>query len=87
MIDEPQNVIKQADSGIATRFASKILNQLLPVLGIFPDGDIDYLLPTQTPAQDTTGNADSNNQPDVNTGTEQGSENNSDGQAEDGNTT
>ncbi len=44
MIDEPQNVEKQADSSIATKFASKILKEILPALGIFPDGEIDYLL-------------------------------------------
>ncbi len=46
MIDEPQNVVKQADSSIATTFASRIMKQLLPSLGIFPEGDIDYLLPS-----------------------------------------
>lgn len=45
MIDEPQNVVRQDDSSIATKFASKILTQVLPVLGIYPEGDIDYLLP------------------------------------------
>lgn len=49
IVDEPQNVIKQADSSIATKFASKILNEILPVLGIYPEGDIDYLLPTKAP--------------------------------------
>lgn len=44
MIDEPQNVVKQADSSIATKFASRIMKELLPALGIFPDGEIDYLL-------------------------------------------
>ncbi|MBB2182707.1 peptidoglycan glycosyltransferase [Lachnospiraceae bacterium MD1] len=44
MIDEPQNVEKQADSSIATKFASRILKEILPALGIFPEGEIDYLL-------------------------------------------
>lgn len=44
MIDEPQNVVKQADSSIATKFTGRIMKELLPALGIFPDGDIDYLL-------------------------------------------
>lgn len=44
VIDEPQNVEKQADSSIATKFASKILKEILPALDIFPDGEIDYLL-------------------------------------------
>jgi stage V sporulation protein D (sporulation-specific penicillin-binding protein) len=56
MIDEPQNVERQADSSIATRFASKILKQILPVLGIYPEGEIDYLLPTQAP--DDTANTE-----------------------------
>jgi stage V sporulation protein D (sporulation-specific penicillin-binding protein) len=44
MIDEPQNVEKQADSSIATKFTSRILKEILPALGIFPEGEIDYLL-------------------------------------------
>lgn len=48
-IDEPQNVPKQANSGIATEFAGKILKEILPVLGLYPEGEIDYLLPTKAP--------------------------------------
>lgn len=44
-IDEPQNVIKQADSSIATKLTSRILAELLPAIGIYPEGEIDYLLP------------------------------------------
>ncbi len=51
MIDEPQNVVKQADSSIATTFASRIMKELLPALGIYPEGEIDYLLPS---ADETT---------------------------------
>lgn len=54
IIDEPQNVEKQADSSIATKFASRTLKEILPVLGIFPDGEIDYLLPTPAPNDDPT---------------------------------
>jgi stage V sporulation protein D (sporulation-specific penicillin-binding protein) len=58
VIDEPQNVEKQADSSIATKFASKILKEILPALGIYPEGDIDYLLSddqiTGTPADGTS---------------------------------
>ncbi|MFT4144893.1 MAG: penicillin-binding transpeptidase domain-containing protein [Mobilitalea sp.] len=54
MIDEPQNVEKQADSSIATKFASKILKEILPALGIFPDGEIDYLLDPANSAETTT---------------------------------
>jgi stage V sporulation protein D (sporulation-specific penicillin-binding protein) len=73
MIDEPQNVVKQADSSIATTFASRIMKNLLPALGIFPEGEIDYLLPTDnettgdgeqgnttTPDTENTGNAGNN---------------------------
>jgi stage V sporulation protein D (sporulation-specific penicillin-binding protein) len=71
MIDEPQNVVKQADSSIATTFASRIMKELLPALGIFPEGEIDYLLPTDdetagdgeqgkttSPDAENTGNAE-----------------------------
>jgi len=44
-IDEPQNVVKQADSSIATKLASRVLIELLPAIGIYPEGEIDYLLP------------------------------------------
>lgn len=53
MIDEPQNVEKQADSSIATKFASRIMTEALPALGIFPEGDIDYLLQSNDTSQDT----------------------------------
>jgi stage V sporulation protein D (sporulation-specific penicillin-binding protein) len=43
IIDEPQNVPKQT-SGVATEFAGEVLKELLPALGIYPDGKIDYLL-------------------------------------------
>ncbi|NLJ97160.1 MAG: peptidoglycan glycosyltransferase [Clostridiales bacterium] len=44
VIDEPQNVARQDDSSIATKLSSRILNELLPALGIYPEGEIDYLL-------------------------------------------
>ncbi|MDD3173692.1 MAG: penicillin-binding protein 2 [Herbinix sp.] len=47
VIDEPN--VKEQSSTVATAFAGEILNEILPVLGIFPDGEIDYLLPTLTP--------------------------------------
>ena len=56
-IDEPQNVLKQADSSIATKLASRVLAELLPAIGIFPEGDIDYLLPKD----DEDGNTDIEN--------------------------
>lgn len=45
IIDEPQNVLRQDDSSIATKFANRIMTELLPALGIYPEGEIDYLLP------------------------------------------
>ena len=57
MIDEPQNVVKQADSSIATKFASEILNEILPALGIYPDGEIDYLLPEEEGTEGTSENS------------------------------
>ncbi len=57
MIDEPQNVERQADSSIATKFASEILNEILPALGIYPDGEIDYLLPEEEGTEGTSENS------------------------------
>lgn len=69
MIDEPQNVEKQADSSIATKFTSKILNEILPALDIYPDGEIDYLLQDDTalpegtnPQTDNSGTQDQQSQ-------------------------
>ncbi len=45
IVDEPQNVERQDDSSIATKLASKVLAEILPALGIYPEGEIDYLLP------------------------------------------
>lgn len=39
VIDEPQGVEKQADSSIATKFASSVLNEILPFLDIYPTED------------------------------------------------
>lgn len=47
VIDEPQNVPKQADSSIATKLSSRIMAEVLPALGIYPEGEIDYLLPEE----------------------------------------
>ncbi len=80
MIDEPQNVVKQANSAIATEFASRIMKQLLPALGIYPEGDIDYLL---TDDENTTnsntngGNTTSGNTTAGNTGSAGDLQNNS----------
>lgn len=45
VIDEPQNVLRQDDSSLATKLSSSIMTELLPALGIYPEGEIDYLLP------------------------------------------
>ena len=45
VIDEPQNVPRQDNSSIATKFTAEIMKELLPALGIYPEGEIDYLLP------------------------------------------
>lgn len=60
MIDEPQNVNRQDDSSIATKFTSKILKEILPALGIYPEGDIDYLL-TDDAAGNGTNTTTANN--------------------------
>jgi stage V sporulation protein D (sporulation-specific penicillin-binding protein) len=65
MIDEPQNVVKQADSSIATKFASRIMAEVLPVLGIYPEGDIDYLLPSEEDISAEEGSTDNTNESDV----------------------
>ncbi len=63
MIDEPQNVERQADSSIATNFAGKVLKEILPALDIYPKGDIDYLLEDGTSeAGNSTTNAGANSQ-------------------------
>lgn len=45
IVDEPQNVDRQADSSIATKLTSRVMKEVLPALGIYPEGEIDYLLP------------------------------------------
>ncbi len=43
-IDEPQNVARQDDSSLATKLTNRIMTELLPALGIYPEGEIDYLI-------------------------------------------
>ena len=61
VIDEPQNVIRQDDSSLATKLASRILTEILPALGIFPEGDIDYLLPSKDESSDNDSDDNSTN--------------------------
>lgn len=57
LIDEPQNVVKQDDSSLATVLASKVMTEILPALGIYPNDDnIDYLLPEDYKIDDEDGN-------------------------------
>lgn len=72
IVDEPQNVEKQADSSIATKFASRILKEVLPVLGIYPEGEIDYLLPTPVPSDTEEGSSPEGTIAGQTDGTEQG---------------
>ena len=53
VIDEPKNVVKQADSSIATRFASEILTEILPFLEIYPTEGTD--ISANTPVLPSTG--------------------------------
>lgn len=72
MIDEPQNVVKQANSAIATEFASRIMTELLPALGIYPEGEIDYLLPSEDDNTDNTQTGSNSSQGGSNTSGEEG---------------
>ncbi len=62
IVDEPQNVVRQDDSSIATKLTSRIMKELLPALGIYPEGEIDYLIPDDNSTEDTEGT--NNNQQD-----------------------
>jgi stage V sporulation protein D (sporulation-specific penicillin-binding protein) len=68
-IDEPQNVPKQDDSSIATKLASKVMAEILPALGIYPEGDIDYLLDNDNDQENADeSNAGGNNAEEEETG-------------------
>ncbi|HHT97045.1 MAG TPA: peptidoglycan glycosyltransferase [Clostridiales bacterium] len=45
VIDEAQNVDRKDDSSLATKLASRVMKDALPALGIYPEGDIEYVLP------------------------------------------
>ncbi len=73
IIDEPN--VKNPSSAVATDFSGQILKEIMPLLGIFPEGEIDYLLPTPTPTPDpSTKKAEEENAAGNKTGTE-GNEN------------
>ncbi|HKL80840.1 MAG TPA: penicillin-binding protein 2, partial [Mobilitalea sp.] len=83
IIDEPRNVIKQADSSIATKLASKVMKEILPALGIYPEGEIDYLLPSEeelnsgnsSPVLENSGDSAGTASEDTSTEGEEGNEN------------
>jgi Cell division protein FtsI/penicillin-binding protein 2 len=50
IIDEPN--VEHPSNKEATILSGQILKEILPVLRIFPEGKIDYLLPTPTPTPD-----------------------------------
>lgn len=89
VIDEPQNVVKQADSSLATKLASKILNDILPFLEIYPssdtktdtEGETNLSLPTTnsgngqtTENSNTTGEEDNRSEDANNEGTNENQE-------------
>lgn len=58
-IDEPK--VEHPSSAVATQFAQELFKEILPVLEIFPKGEIDYLLPTLAPTPTpTAGQQDTN---------------------------
>jgi stage V sporulation protein D (sporulation-specific penicillin-binding protein) len=71
IVDEPQNVPRQDDSSIATKLASRIMTELLPALGIYPEGEIDYLITDENLTEDTNDN-NQDNQGTEDNGGEQG---------------
>lgn len=54
VIDEPQNVVKQADSSIATKFASQILTDVLPFLELYPSSDVEASINISVPVLPST---------------------------------
>lgn len=58
IIDEPQNVVKQADSSIATKFASRILTDVLPFLEIYPSSDVEAYKASESEVSLPTTNSD-----------------------------
>lgn len=57
VIDEPQNVERQADSSLATKTAGAILTEILPLLEIYPtENSSDNAASTENSTVQTTGN-------------------------------
>lgn len=77
VIDEPQNVPRQDNSSIATQLTSRIMNELLPALGIYPEGEIDYLLGEElndNSEEDTENEPSHNSEEGTNEESEEGSQ-------------
>jgi stage V sporulation protein D (sporulation-specific penicillin-binding protein) len=73
VIDEPQNVVKQADSSIATKLTSRILSDILPFLELYPTEEIDETKLENT--QTSTPVLPSTNENSANVNTENNTEN------------
>ena len=74
IIDEPQNVTRQDDSSLATKLAGRILKEILPFAGIYPEGDIDYMLPgfeVEQASENQNSNPNQNNNATQNNNTNQ----------------
>ena len=61
VVDEPQNVVRQDNSAIATELTSRILAEVLPALGVYPDGEIDYLINDEAENTEETSNTENGN--------------------------
>lgn len=65
VIDEVHNEEKKASSSLATALTSEILEEILPFLGIYPEGEIDYHI--DLPVQNPDTNLDDINEGDITT--------------------
>lgn len=65
VVDEPQSVVKQADSSIATKLTSRILTEILPFLELYPTEEIEEGVSkdiTQVPILPSTNGESNGNQ-------------------------
>ncbi len=69
VIDELHDEEKKASSSLATSLTSEILEEILPYLGIYPEGEINYHI--DLPVNDPTTNLDDLEEGDIITGVEQ----------------
>lgn len=68
VIDEVHDEEKKASSSLATSLTSEILEEILPYLGIYPEGEINYHI--DLPVNDPTTNLDDLDEGDIITTTE-----------------